>query len=78
MKPLTEVTELTEEELNEDYEEALGPEDYAFIIDNEGNLKSFYMPEEFTMDHPAIIKKIMKLFGYKNIHDFEDGGNTLH
>ena len=75
MKPLTEVT--AEELIDDEYSE-LGPEDYAFVVDGEGNLKSFYMPAEFTMDHPANIKKIMKIFGYKNIQDFEDGGNTLH
>ena len=44
----------------EDIEEG----DYIFVVDSEGNLRSYAMPESIEDEHdfPDNIKKIMKIF----------------
>jgi len=50
--------------------------DYGFIIDSEGNLKHMMIPETLMEDPPKEILKILKIFGIKNLHTFDD--RTLH
>lgn len=51
-------------------------DDYGFIISSAGDLKSIMFPENLMEDPPPEIKRILKIFGIKNIHDL--GNNTLH
>lgn len=51
-------------------------QDYGFIISSTGELKSIMFPEELWEEPPKEIKKILKIFGIKNIHDLEP--KTLH
>jgi hypothetical protein len=44
--------------------------DYAFVIDEDGDLKSVYMPAA-GMEIPPAVKKIFRMFGIKNPHDVE-------
>lgn len=57
---------------DDDYEEG----DYGFIIGADGTLKSMMIPEDLMEDPPKEIKRILKIFGIKNIHDLEP--RTLH
>jgi len=50
--------------------------DFGFIISSEGELKHMMLPEDLMEDPPAEVKKILKIFGIKNIHTFDD--RTLH
>lgn len=50
--------------------------DYGFIIDSNGKLKSMMMPDELMEDPPLEVKKILKIFGIKDIHQLEP--RTLH
>lgn len=47
-------------------------EDFGFIIGKDGDLKHLMIPENLMDDPPPQIKKILKIFGIKDIHLFED------
>jgi hypothetical protein len=71
------------QELEQDQEEIeldeIGKEDYGFIIGPDGELKHLFTPDEFLLDPPPVVKKILKLLGIKDINmlDF-DGDGTVH
>jgi hypothetical protein len=50
--------------------------DYGFIINADGSLKTMMIPEDLMDDPPIEIKRILKIFGIKNIHTLEP--RTLH
>ena len=68
--------ELVVEEIPEDDDDDFSDTDYGFIIDADGELKTMMLPEELMNNHPSSIKKILKIFGIKDIHQFEP--RTLH
>ena len=53
----------------EDYDDEFGPADYGFIIGPDGELKSMSIPENLMEDPPKSIRKIMKIFGIKDLHE---------
>jgi hypothetical protein len=57
---------------SEEWEEG----DYGFIVGPDGELKSIMFPENLFSDPPAEIKKILKIFGIKNIYEIEN--RTIH
>jgi hypothetical protein len=64
-----------------EYEELLDDEDfddgdYGFIISPDGGLKSMMLPEYLMEDPPMAVRRILKIFGIKNIHQLEP--RTLH
>ena len=63
-----------EETIDDDGEFIEG--DYGFIISPDGELKSMMFPETLMEDPPKAIRKILKIFGIKDIHTL--GGQTLH
>lgn len=65
-----------EEHIDEDVDEEYDEDDYGFIISANGDLKSIMFPENLMEEPPQEIKRILKIFGIKNIHDL--GNNTLH
>ena len=68
-----------DESLEEEFDDEFSDEDYGFIIGPTGNLKSVMFPEDLMEDPPTTIKRILKIFGIKNIHELGiDNGNTLH
>ena len=68
--------ELVVEEIPEDNDDDFDDTDYGFIIDANGDLKTMMLPEELMDNPPSSIKKILKIFGIKDIHQFET--RTLH
>ncbi len=56
----------------EEFEEG----DYEFVIGADGELKSIMIPEDLMDDPPNSVKKILKIFGIKDIHLLND--DTLH
>ena len=50
--------------------------DYGFIIGPNGELKSMMLPEDLMEDPPPEVRKILKIFGIKNVHQLEP--RTLH
>jgi|Laugrefabdmm15dn_1035133.scaffolds.fasta_scaffold65855_2 hypothetical protein len=75
---VTEV-ELEEEELVVE-EMELDSQDYGFIISADGELKHLFTPDEFYLDPPPLVKKILKLLGIKDINTVatDDCSDTLH
>lgn len=65
--------EASEEE--KDYEE-FDESDYAFVISPEGELKSIMFPEDSMDDPPKEIKRILKIFGIKDLNEI--GPRTIH
>ena len=61
----------------DDYdEEEFCEDDFGFIIGADGELKSMMIPENLMDDPPIEIKKILKIFGIKNLHTLDN--RTLH
>lgn len=56
----------------DDYEDG----DFGFIIAADGTLKSLMIPEFLMDDPPREVKKILKIFGIKDVHQLEP--RTLH
>jgi hypothetical protein len=51
-------------EQEEDFIESIADDDYIFIMDSQGNLKSIMLPEEYTTQiTPENVEKVMKIFG---------------
>jgi hypothetical protein len=55
-------------------------EDYGFIISADGELKHLFTPDEFYLDPPPLVKKILKLLGIKDINNvaIDDASDTIH
>lgn len=65
---------LDEEEFDD--EDDFDETDYGFIINADGSLKTMMIPEDLMDDPPMEIRRILKIFGIKNIHTLEP--RTLH
>lgn len=65
-----------ENDIDDDFEGNFDDDDYGFIIGANGSLKSIMFPENLMEDPPREIKRILKIFGIKDIHEL--GNNTLH
>ena len=71
------------QELEQDQDEIeldeIGKEDYGFIIGPDGELKHLFTPDEFLLDPPPVVKKILKLLGITDINSLDfDGNDTVH
>lgn len=59
--------------------EEIGDEDYGFIIGPDGELKHLFTPDEFLLDPPPVVKKILELLGIKDVNALDfDGNDTIH
>lgn len=63
-------------EVEEYKEDEYGPDDFAFVIGPDGELKSFSVPGHLMEDPPEEILMILSLFGIDSIHELEN--RTLH
>lgn len=71
-----EQNETIAEDLDDSDVEELDETDYGFIIGANGELKSIMFPELIMEDPPKEIKKILKIYGIKDIHDMVE--KTIH
>ena len=70
--------EVEVEEL-EALEDLADENDYGFIIGPDGELKHLFTPDEFLLDPPPVVKKILKLLGITDINSLDfDGNDTVH
>ena len=69
--------EISEEEVIEAFEEDIADNDYVFVLDEAGDLKSILLPDHVPMNVPKNIQRILKLF---KIYDVDNLGKdaTLH
>jgi hypothetical protein len=64
------------EEIFEGSEEDLDDEDYGFILDSNGKLKSAFFPESNPFSTPENVAKILAIFGITDPAIFTS--STLH
>ena len=62
-------------EILEEYE-GVDDDDYVLVINADGKLKSFILPEEYVFNPPKKIRQIMKLYGIKDLDNL-NGTCTL-
>jgi hypothetical protein len=61
-----------------DIEFEIGEEDYGFLVDSEGNLKTVFGPTEMLGEPPKNVQKILKIFGITNGDLISHSSTTLH
>ena len=66
--------EATEVEIDE--VDGYSDNEFSFILDEDGDLKYFMMPENLMEDVPKKVKTILKMFGITDINEL--GNHTLH
>lgn len=54
----------------------ISEEDYGFLIDKQGNLKTMFLPDEAQKEFPASVKRILKIFKITDVDQLE--ATTLH
>jgi hypothetical protein len=61
-------------------EEGVEDGDYGFVIGADGELKHMFTPDDFFLDPPPAVKKILKIFGIANINQIamDAGNDTVH
>jgi hypothetical protein len=71
------------QELDQDQDEIeldeIGDDDYGFIIGPDGELKHLFTPDDFLLDPPPVVKKILELLGIRDVNALDSEGNdTIH
>ncbi len=60
------------------YDDEISDEDYGFIFDADGNLKSVFLPDS-VLEVPETIQAILDIFGIDDIDQLEYGNSkTIH
>lgn len=72
------MSKLSEELAIEDglYDNDIGEEDYGFIFDADGKLKSVFLPDNLPFKTPENIQKILEIFGISDPEQLDN--TTLH
>ena len=69
-RPSNELEDISED----DFLDSIDAEDFVFVINNEGNLKTLVLPDEFNNNEiPKSITAVLSMFGVENLSP-----NTLH
>jgi len=65
-------------EHDEFYDDEISDDDYGFIFDADGNLKSVFLPDDM-LEVPETIQAILDIFGIDDIAQLEHGhSKTIH
>ena len=77
---MSKITPVYDEEFEILEETGLDDGDYGFIIGANGELKHMFTPDDFLLDPPPVVKKILKLFGISNINQIpmDHSSDTIH
>ncbi len=63
-----------EDTTEDDFLDSIGEQDYVFILDKDGELKTVLLPDEFEDNHvPEAVQKILKTLGIDRLQS-----HTLH
>ena len=63
-----------EDTTEDDFLDSIGEQDYVFILDKDGELKTVLLPDEFEDTHvPESVQKILKTLGIDRLQS-----HTLH
>jgi hypothetical protein len=76
---MSKMNQSSEQDYNVDdvYDQEITDDDYGFIFDAEGNLKSVFLPDNVPFKTPKNIAKILKIFGITDLDNI-DNTQTLH
>ena len=61
-------TKKNEVHVEDEYDE-ISDEDYGFVVGPDGELKSVFLPVEYTPDVPDTVREIFKIFGVQDIDE---------
>jgi hypothetical protein len=70
--------QLEAETEQDDFDIEDSEDDYGFIIGPDGELKHMFSPDGFELTPPTVVKKILKIFGIKDINSMMSDDDTLH
>ena len=70
--------ELSVTEYDDRTEFTVADSDFGFLIDNEGNLKTVFGPNELFDDPPESVQKILDMFGVDSAELIMRSGATIH
>lgn len=68
----------TIEELEQSSDLSIEEDDFGFLVDSEGNLKTIFGGEELFDDPPENVVKILAIFGIGNAKTLSRAGVTIH
>jgi len=68
---------LVDEFEDAEYPGEISNEDYGFILDSNGELKSIFLPENVPFKAPKNVNRILKLFGIPDV-DNVDIDQSVH
>lgn len=76
---MTKATENLDQDHDEFYDDEISDDDYGFIFDADGNLKSVFFPDEADFGVPETIQKVLDIFGIEDISQLDHRhSKTLH
>lgn len=69
---------LSIEDFEQDADLSIDDDDFGFLIDSEGNLKTIFGADELFDDPPENVVKILAIFGIGNAKTLSRAGVTIH
>lgn len=69
--------QLDREEVLEEFEDDIGDNDYVFVLGEDGQLKTIFLPDDVPMSAPENVQTILTMFGINDI-DSVCKNPTLH
>jgi len=64
-------------EVIEGFEDDIGDNDYVFVLGEDGQLKTVFLPDEIPVDTPEKVQQILTVFGIDDIDNICKNA-TLH
>lgn len=65
-------------ELDDKTEFVISDDDFGFLIDSEGNLKTVFGPDELFDAPPESVQRILDIFGVDSADLIMRAGSTIH
>ena len=65
-------------ELDDKTEFVISDDDFGFLIDSEGNLKTVFGPDELFDAPPESVQRILDIFGVDSVDLVMRAGSTIH
>jgi hypothetical protein len=69
---------MEELELDQDIDLNIEDDDFGFLIDSEGNLKTVFGCDDLFDDPPENVVKILEIFGIGSARNLSRAGITIH
>lgn len=69
---------LSMEELEQAADFSIDDDDFGFLVDSEGNLKTIFGSDDLFDDPPENVVKILAIFGIGNAKTLSRAGVTIH